>query len=128
MTSNFTHQSVILTFIIILQTNFILVTGECEEAVTCKTSGVEIHSLSGKTAKSSDYHFVTYLPEGELSKCKQRCETYCKEEGPQDIEEWPNCKAFSSYVVRGGTCWCYGWKSKPSWYEDSDYNSGWCEK
>ncbi|KAK2557882.1 hypothetical protein P5673_019861 [Acropora cervicornis] len=97
-------------------------------AVPCKTSGAKINSVPGKTAKSDDYDYTTHVAQRELFRCHDRCKTYCKEEGPRGIEEWPNCVAFSSYVEVGGTCYCYGWNSKPTWYNDNEYNSGWCEK
>ncbi|XP_078351476.1 uncharacterized protein LOC144636189 [Oculina patagonica] len=102
--------------------------GHCGESVTCKTSGAQIHYVSGKTASSDDYSYTTSVPQFQLHMCHERCKAYCVEEGPRGFDPWPNCKAFSSYVEKGGTCYCYGWSSKPSWYSDSDYNSGWCEK
>ncbi|KAJ7389757.1 hypothetical protein OS493_029177 [Desmophyllum pertusum] len=118
----------VLSLVALVKQNIALITGNCGESVTCKTSGAEIHYLSGKTAKSDDYEYITSVPQFQLHMCHERCKAYCVEEGPRGFDPWPNCKAFSSYVKVGGTCYCYGWSSKPSWYSDSDYKSGWCEK
>ena len=105
-----------------------MITGKCGDPVACKTSGAEIKYANGKTASSDDYRYTTTVPQSQRHMCIQRCKAYCVDEGPRGIEDWPNCKAFSSYVEVGGTCYCYGWTEKPSWYSDSGYDSGWCEK
>jgi len=104
-----------------------VITGNCGDLVACKTSDAKIKIESGKTAKKNDYHFTTHVSQFELYRCIDTCKTYCVKEGVPGIKDWPNCKAFSSYVEVGGTCHCYGWNTEPSWYADEDYNAGWCE-
>ena len=109
-----------------------MITGNCAHPVACRTSKVEseveiIHER-GKTAPSPDYSYTTHVTQHEPNRCIQRCEDYCVKEGVPGIEEWPNCKAFSSNVEAGGTCHCYGWTTKPTWYYDENYVAGWCEK
>ena len=51
--------------------------------------------------------------------CKRHCEAKC-------IAVWKGCSAFSSMLKSNGQCSCYGWKSTPSFSEDSKYLFGYC--
>lgn len=104
-----------------------MVTGNCGDSVACRSSGYEIKYANGKTASSDDYSYTTTVPQSQLHMCIKRCKAYCVDAGPRGIEAWPNCKVFSSYLKVGGTCYCYEWATKPSWYNDSGYDAGWCE-
>ncbi|XP_020914835.1 uncharacterized protein LOC110252363 [Exaiptasia diaphana] len=96
--------------------------------VACKVEGSQAKYLSDKTAKSDDFEYTTTVSQDNLSRCKETCYNYCKWEGPRGLgDPWPGCKAFSSYVKPGGTCYCYGWKDVPEWYDDSEYDGGYCE-
>ncbi|KAL9973192.1 hypothetical protein ACROYT_G019610 [Oculina patagonica] len=111
--------------------------GQCGSPVACSSDNMSVQYKNGKTAKSNNWKYVTsvsypqdpYDYDARAEKCKDECKEVCvdaKEGGPH-FNEWPGCKAFSSYVSTGGnTCWCYGWNSEPSWYDDSGYRSGVC--
>ena len=105
-----------------------MITGNCGDSVACKTPGAKFEYEYGKTARRNDYEVTSSVSQHTLHLCLYKCKDYCVKEGVAGIEDWPNCKAFSSYVEVGGTCHCYGWETKPSWYPDEDYNAGWCEK
>ena len=91
-------------------------------------SGAIIDKLPGKTASGDDFECLTHVPQEQLYRCYDRCEYYCINEGHPACTDpqWVDCKAFSSYVEVGGTCYCYGWNSLPNWYDDDEYTSGWC--
>lgn len=108
---------------------YLVTAGVCGEPVTCQTEDVTVQFVANKTALSDNYKYITQVGVFDPPRiCHDRCKTYCKK-ARAVLTEWPNCVAFSSFKVKnGGTCYCYGWTSKPSWYDDSRYNSGWCEK
>lgn len=52
----------------------------------CKTSGVTIHFVHGKTASSDDYDHTTHVPHRERFRCHDRCKTHVAKRKGQEVK------------------------------------------